>query len=243
MVQCAYAALVSLHGAVAQDGSVVVTGSRDTTVMVWDVNLSSNNSIKRGHADKSAKGDSILMDKPRHVLCGHDDAVSCVALRVELDLVVSGSNDRTCILHGLRKGTYLRSIMHPGGSQMSKMVVSQHGLIVVYSNEDLNLRVCSVNGRWLAVSDSNGRLNSLDVSSCGEYLVCGGDQGQVVLRQLHSLEILRRYDPLGAPISSLVVTPEDCFLVGTQDGSLFVYSIEAQQQRRGSTFFGGLRGR
>lgn len=67
---------------VAVDGSVVVTGSRDTTVMVWDIEHTSIStrrlgSIKDSLTEKRRKSDTVVIsDKPRHVLCGHDDAIT-----------------------------------------------------------------------------------------------------------------------------------------------------------------------
>jgi WD40 repeat protein len=72
----------------------------------------------------------------------------------------------------------------------------------------------------------------MEVSHCGEFLVCGGEQGQVVVYIIQTLEVVRRYDGTGVSISSLTVTPEDCFLVGTQDGSLMVFSLEFQEQNK-----------
>lgn len=223
---------------VAMDGSIVVTGSHDTTVMVWEVTSSTrivNKKVRDAQniPDRIRK-DHILSDKPCHILCGHDDVVTCVAVCVELDLVVSGSKDSSCILHTLWHGRYVRSIYHPNGSALSKMVVSRHGRLVLYSNDDLNLLLYSINGKLLATSETNGRINCMELSSCGEFLVCSGDKGQIILRSMHSLEIVSRYDAMGKVILSLSVTSEDCFLVGTQDGSLLVYSLETPQQRKSS---------
>ncbi|KAJ7525246.1 hypothetical protein O6H91_17G043300 [Diphasiastrum complanatum] len=223
---------------VASDGAVVVTGSRDTTVMVWDVEPSVSLFSKKGlrdeqeSSDRAGKQDLILSDKPRHILCGHDDTVTSVAVRIELDLVISGSKDASCIFHTLREGRYVRSLRHPKGNTISKLAISQHGRVVLYSADDLCIRLCSVNGKWLACAETNGRLNCMKISSCGESLVHGGDQGQIFVRNMHSLDIVRRYDGTGVAITTLFVTPEDCFLVGTQDGSLLVYSIELYSRRK-----------
>lgn len=63
-------------------GYHLVTGSKDTTCVLWDV---SHICV----ANSSPPGPPI--PKPMHVLHGHDRAVSCVALMTELDMVVSGS--------------------------------------------------------------------------------------------------------------------------------------------------------
>ncbi|CAK9237200.1 unnamed protein product [Sphagnum troendelagicum] len=230
---------------VAVDGSVVVTGSCDTTVMVWDIELTSGSIHRRvsrfressSHSEKTSKPEVVvILDKPRHVLCGHDDSVTCIAVRVELDIVVSGSKDTTCILHTLRDGTYVRSLRHPNGSAITMLAVSQHGLLVMYSKDDLSLYVFSINGKLLAHAECKAHVNCMDISDCGDFLVCGGKQGQVVVRSMHTLEVVRLYDGTGVPISALAVTPEDCFIVGTEDGSLLTYSLEIQQQRKAGFF-------
>merc|ERR1712000_592061 len=73
----------------------LVTGSRDCTLVIWDVN---------------PLADRPIMQQPKHVLYGHDDAVNCLAINAELDIVASGSDDGTIIIHKLREGTYIRSI-------------------------------------------------------------------------------------------------------------------------------------
>ncbi|KAL3684694.1 hypothetical protein R1sor_002716 [Riccia sorocarpa] len=221
---------------VAADGSVVVTGSCDTTVMVWEVELAKTRRPMGTRDGSSSAGERmgrldnpvIISNKPRHVLCGHDDAVTCVVVRVELDLVVSGSKDSTCILHTLRQGRYVRSIQHPSKSPISKLLVSQHARLVMFSNEDLSLHLFSVNGKKLAAAETNGRINCMELSSCGEFIVYGGDHGQIVVRSLYTLEVIRKYEGTSSPVTALAMTPEDCFLVGTQEGDLLVYSVVLQ---------------
>lgn len=155
---------------------------------------------------------------------------------MELDIVVSGSKDATCIFHTLRTGRYVRSIRHPNRCPVTNLKVSQHGLVVVYSHGDLSLHVCSINGKWLASVDVKGRLNCMDISHCGHFLVCGGDQGQVLVFKLQTLEVVRRYEGAGVAVTSLTVTPEDCFLVGTYDGALLVFSLEFQYPKKAGFF-------
>ncbi|MCO5593152.1 hypothetical protein L7F22_047158 [Adiantum nelumboides] len=234
--------------AVSSDGSYLVTGSHDTTVMVWEIDVLFHANRKQGLKDiastndRAAKMDNLLFDKPCHVLSGHDDIVTCLAVSVELDLVISGSRDSSCILHTLREGRYVQSIQHPFKSSILRLVLSKHGLLVLFSNDDLIFLLYSINGKHLASSDSNGRMNCIEISSCGEFLVCGGDQGQIVVRSIYTLEVVRRYEGMNTAILSLSVTPEDCFLAGLQDGSLLIYSIERPQQKK-SNLLQALRAR
>ncbi|GFY85908.1 binding protein [Actinidia rufa] len=221
--------------AVTSDGTTLVTGSYDTTVMVWEVSRvrAPEKRVRNTPAEMHRK-DYVIAETPFHILCGHDDIITCLFVSVELDIVISGSKDGTCVFHTLREGRYVRSLRHPSGSALSKLVASCHGRIVFYADDDLNLHLYSINGKHLATSESNGRLNCVELSSCGEFLVCAGDQGQIVVRSMNSLEIVRRYSGVGKIITSLTVTPEECFLAGTRDGSLLVYSIENPQPRKTS---------
>ncbi len=54
-----------------------------------------------------------LVPRPRHVLYGHQDEVTCLALSHELDLVVSGAADGTVLVHTLLQGR-----CGGGGSQL-----------------------------------------------------------------------------------------------------------------------------
>ncbi|KAJ4963542.1 hypothetical protein NE237_023481 [Protea cynaroides] len=213
--------------AVTSDGSILATGSYDTTVMVWEVFRfrATEKRVRYGQMELPKK-DYIIVETPFHILCGHDDVITCLFVSTELDIVISGSKDGTCVFHTLREGRYVRSLQHPSSGALSKLVASRHGRIVFYADDDLSLHLYSINGKHISTSESNGRLNCVELSNCGEFLVCAGDQGQIVVRSMNSLEVVRRYDGVGRIMTSLTVTPEECFLAGTKDGSLLVYSIE-----------------
>ncbi|XP_051118042.1 BEACH domain-containing protein B isoform X2 [Andrographis paniculata] len=220
--------------AVTSDGSILATGSYDTTVMLWEV-VRARAPEKRSRNPRTEMNwkDYVVADSPFHILCGHDDIITCLYASAELDLVISGSKDGTCIFHTLQEGTYVRSLLHPGGRPLSKLVASRHGRIV-FCGDDLSLHLYSINGRHISTAESHGRLSCLELSCCGNFLVCGGEQGQIIVRSMQSLEVLAKYNGMGRSISSLTVTPEECFIAGTKDGSLLVYSIENPHLQKSS---------
>ncbi|CAK7347275.1 unnamed protein product [Dovyalis caffra] len=207
--------------AVTADGSILATGSYDTTVMVWEVlRARTTDKRARNRPTELSRKDYVIADTPFHILCGHDDIITCLCVSVELDLVISGSKDGTCVFHTLREGRYVRSLHHPSGNALSKLVVSRHGRIVFYADDDLSLHLYSINGKHLATAESNGRLNCVELSKCGEFLVCAGDQGQIVVWSMNTFATVRRYNGVGKIITCLTVTEEECFLAGTKDGNL-----------------------
>nr|XP_028963058.1 BEACH domain-containing protein B isoform X2 [Malus domestica] len=219
--------------AVTSDGSFLATGSYDTTIMVWEVFRGRTQEKRpRNTQTEVPRKDYVIVQTPFRILCGHDDIITCLYISVDLDMVISGSKDGTCVFHTLQNGRYVRSLRHPSGCALSKLVASRHGRIVFYADDDLSLHLYSINGKHLASSESNGRLNCFELSRCGEFLVCAGDQGQIVVRSMNSLEVIKKYDGVGKIITSLTVTPEECFLAGTKDGTILVYSIENTQLRK-----------
>jgi len=75
----------------------LVSGSKDCIVIVWEVFPEREN--------------DPVNATPFSFLYGHDDCVNSVAVHAELDIIVSGSDDGTIIVHSLREGQYLRSIL------------------------------------------------------------------------------------------------------------------------------------
>nr|XP_011458851.1 PREDICTED: BEACH domain-containing protein lvsC isoform X3 [Fragaria vesca subsp. vesca] len=221
--------------AVTSDGRFLATGSYDTTIMVWEVFRGRTQEKRpRNTQTELPRKDYVIVETPFRILCGHDDIITCLFISAELDIVISGSKDGTCVFHTLQNGRYVRSLRHPAGCALSKLAASRHGRIVFYADDDLSLHLYSINGKHLASSESNGRLNCIELSGCGEFLVCAGDHGQIVVRSMNSLEVIKKYNGAGKIITSLTVTPEECFLAGTKDGTLLVYSIENPQHRKGS---------
>ena len=120
----------------------LVTGSRDCTLMVWDV---------------STDRELPLKAQPQYILYGHDDSVTCVAINPELDVVVSGSDDGSVIIHNLRDGSYVRSIVD---SAMSYSSIAKSTML---SNAELG--IAEESGLSGDLLDSNGRRLSLRPSS------------------------------------------------------------------------------
>ncbi|KAJ3068520.1 Neurobeachin-like protein 2 [Podochytrium sp. JEL0797] len=164
--------------ALAEDGRTLVTGSRDTTVIAWDVSFSAAGGSSASTGG-SVYGVSIKQDT-RRVFYGHDEEVTCVSISADQDIVVSGSKDGTCIVHALGTAQYLRTI-RPQASLTStlsrfsigKILITRQGL-VVHSEESTS----SVSGAedFSVCSSSSERAveaAAASASNCGGPLATG----------------------------------------------------------------------
>ena len=171
----------------------VIVGSKDCTITVWEL--------------FPERESEPVNASPTLTLYGHDDAINCLAANAELDIIASGSDDGTIILHTLRDGTYLRSITFGkltslGGSSHHPRQASSSEAVTVPNptnfspqqldkdNYRVHMLVISKEGQVLAYSHDGYMLATYSVN--GRYLrmisvreklytMCLSEDGRVVL--------------------------------------------------------------
>ncbi|XP_011603991.2 neurobeachin-like protein 2 isoform X2 [Takifugu rubripes] len=215
-------------------GIYLISGSRDTSCIVWKV-------LQQGGFS------SGLSPRPVQVLCGHDQEVTCVAISTELDMAVSGSKDGTVIVHTIRRGQFLRSLRPPGKSsvpaQISELQVGMEGHIVVQTSLEgcsrrkgqYSVHVYSVNGHLLSSFTTEEQVTALHLVS--EHVILGTAQGSLHIRDLYSLDAPVAPLALKVPVRSVSVTKEcSHILVGLEDGKLIVVGAGKPEEVRSGQF-------
>lgn len=211
--------------ALCERDQVLVTGSRDTTIMVW-----------------STEAFESSNPQPLQVLYGHDDEITCVAVSSDLDVVVSGSKDSTVIVHTLGEGAYIRTIKHPTQGCIDLLALASwaevdsiaHGLgnIIMYSRSDMMMYLFSLNGKLLHQVDTSEVLHVLKIHD-SKYVIYGGEKGYIFIRRLHDLSFVCRYDcrEFGSAIRSVDLSHDERFLfVGLHDGRLIIYGRKEEKK-------------
>nr|CAD7442709.1 unnamed protein product [Timema bartmani] len=201
-------------------GSYLVTGSRDSTCVVWDVSLlGSGSSSSPGHASP----------RPTVTLYGHDRPVTCVGVMTELDMVVSGAQDGTVNIHTIQEGQYIRTLEPIGcqgiDAEITFLALSSQGQIAFAANNKMShsVHVFSTNGESLGSKYVSGRVTGL--VAAGDYLVTVDDAGDLTMSRILGLHPV--YDvPLHVPIQSVVVTTGNThILVPLRDGKVVVLAV------------------
>ncbi|KAJ5068656.1 beach domain-containing protein lvsc [Anaeramoeba ignava] len=186
--------------------NILVTGSRDTTVMLWKFNT------KIGQFDQ----------EPINILYGHDDEVNCVDISTNLDVVVSGSKDGTVIIHTLNQGKYVRSIFDPQKNPIDLLSLSSEGHIVMFSEKNSSLSVYSINAKLLCSKKLVSHLNCWVISKDSEFLLVGTKKGNLEVLYLHNLEVYHSFF-LGHSISAITLSENERYLLaGLENGKLFI---------------------
>ncbi|XP_053323151.1 neurobeachin-like protein 2 isoform X2 [Spea bombifrons] len=201
-------------------GIYLMSGSRDTTCMVWQV-------LQQGGISWN------LSPNPVQVLYGHDDEVTSVAISTELDMAVSGSKDGTIIVHTVRRGQFMRCIKPPCESTLpltvSHLAVGFEGQIIFQSiiegrtslKDKFALHLFSVNGKHLSSVALDEQVTAMCVTQ--DFVVLGTMQCSLQIRDLQSLAPAVPPLPMKVPVHCVSVTKENSHvLVGLEDGKLIV---------------------
>ncbi|XP_066543971.1 neurobeachin-like protein 1 isoform X1 [Amia ocellicauda] len=211
-------------------GIHLISGSRDTTCMVWQI-------LQQGGVPVG------LSPKPLQILYGHTDEIVSVTVSTELDMAVSGSRDGTVIIHTIRRGQYMRSLRPPCESSLPvtilNLAVSWEGHLIIHTSieskstlKDKNaLHLYSVNGKHLCSENLKEQVTDLCVS--GEYLVLGSVQGFLSIRDLYSLALCSSPIAMRVPVHCISVTKEGSHaLVGLEDGKLIIVGVGKPAEMR-----------
>ena len=242
--------------AVSETGDFVVSGSKDATVLVWAGHafmekrergeegggggLASAGAmgmaamgVVGGARRSTAHSELLLCDRPKHVLYGHDDEVTCVAVSAQYDLVASGGRDGSIILHTLRTGRYTRTVPPPASARPAAvrfLHVTIHGVLVAYFLHTSTLCTFTINGRPLQSVALSDRLFALLVSPNGAHVMAGGEAGVVSVFRVSDLVCVQQLtgstDNM-ATIRCLSLTPnEQHLLAGTAKGEMLIYALD-----------------
>uniref|UniRef100_A0AAR2KXF5 Neurobeachin n=1 Tax=Pygocentrus nattereri TaxID=42514 RepID=A0AAR2KXF5_PYGNA len=192
----------------------IVSGSRDATLLLWY--WSGRHHIIGDNPNNT----------PRAVLTGHDYEVVCVSVCAELGLVISGAKEGPCLVHTIT-GDLLRALEGLDNCTLPRLIsVSSEGhCIICYERGQF----CnfSINGKLLAQMEINDSTRAILLSSDGQTLVSGGDNGVVEVWQACDFKQLYIYPGCDAGIRAMDLSHDQRTLItGMASGSIVAFNID-----------------
>ncbi|XP_015197377.1 neurobeachin isoform X17 [Lepisosteus oculatus] len=196
----------------------IVSGSRDATLLLWY--WSGRHHIIGDNPNNSD------YPAPRAVLTGHDHEVVCVSVCAELGLVISGAKEGPCLVHTIT-GDLLRALEGPENCLCPRLIsVSSEGHCIICYERG---RFCnfSINGKLLAQMEINDSTRAILLSSDGQNLVTGGDNGVVEVWQACDFKQLYIYPGCDAGIRAMDLSHDQRTLItGMASGSIVAFNID-----------------
>lgn len=173
--------------ALSHDSNYLVTGSRDTTVILWRIHQAG--SLHKKNAPEpppttptTPRSPSVSnlteirrrrIEGPMHVLRGHLEEVTSCSVSPDLGLVVSSSNMSGVLLHSLRTGRLIRKL---NVAEAHAVCLSSQGVILVWNESKKRLSTFTVNGLPIAttvLSPFCGRVSCIEISTDGHFALMG----------------------------------------------------------------------
>jgi cytochrome c len=182
--------------AVSADGAIALSGSFDTSAILWSLKSGSAEQVLRFH-DSAVNAVALLPDgrlvtggedgriaiwrrgetQPQHVLAGHTAPVVALAVSPDGKRIASGSWDRTVRVWPVEGGTPVTLEGHQ--QNVNGVAFASDGKSIVSVSHDPQLRIWPLDGAPPTVVTLPVPLNSVAVASTGE-IVAGAADGKVL---------------------------------------------------------------
>ncbi|KAJ5075961.1 beige/beach-related [Anaeramoeba ignava] len=201
---------------IACTDTIFVTGSRDTTVVVWDI-LSSKKPIQI---------------QQRYQLTDHKYEVNCVAINQEYDMLVTGSEGGSVLIYSLNSGRFFCSLdlknLNEKTSKILQVRINNNGGIIVFSSNIISsifstsytFSFYSINARFLGSISFGYPITSWDVSFNNLYLVVGCENEKMEIFDLQNYKRVKSFK-ITSRCSSVCITNDGKYLlVGCENGML-----------------------
>jgi WD40 repeat protein len=173
--------------AITADGKRAVSGSDDTTLKVWDLELG----------------------KELATLSGHSMSVSAVAIAPDGRLMVSGSEDATLKVWDLERGQELVTLSGHSGAVWA-VAIMPDGKHVISGSADGSLKLWNLeSGQETRTLSHGGSVWAVAVMPDGTLAVSGSRDGTVRLWELASGELLAAETWSDSDIRAAMIVPRE----------------------------------
>ncbi|KAE8685097.1 hypothetical protein F3Y22_tig00111100pilonHSYRG00023 [Hibiscus syriacus] len=247
------------------DSNYLVTGSRDSTVLLWRIHRASKGSSSTSetpttpHIPATPSRDSlakIIADKslkrriegPIHVLRGHHREILRCCVSTDLGMVVSCGLPSDALLHSMRTGCLIRRL---AGVEADAIYLSSEGIVLTWNQSQQTLSTFTLNGVLVARAQltSLGSIGCMEISVDSESALIGmnstlrnknRDLSVSNLPFAFWIYILKVFYVLelkeGQDITALALNEDNTnLLVSTADKQLIVFTDPALSSKSGGT--------
>ncbi|OUZ99482.1 BEACH domain [Macleaya cordata] len=176
--------------ALSPDSNYLVTGSQDTTLILWRIHRASTSNSSTisesspGSGTPTSTSSSNLanlitdntrkrrIEGPLHVMRGHLREVTCCCVNSDLGVVVSCSQSSDVLLHSIRRGRLIKRL---AGVEANSVCLSSAGVVMTWNKSQQKLCTFTLNGVPIATANlsTSSTISCMEVSFDGESALIG----------------------------------------------------------------------
>ncbi len=225
-------------------GKYVVSGSKDNTVKLWDVSTGMEIRTFTGHPSKVksvafspdgkyvASGGAwdnpiiklwdVSTGKKIRTFTGHTNEVNSIAFSPDGRFVISGSSDCTIKLWYIKTGKVIRTMngtIGPFARRVKSVAFSDDGKNVISGSncEYEPLKIWDIiTGKEIRNLTYKGSVNSIALSSDGQYLVSGSDNNTIKIWDISAGKEIYTLKGHTSDVTSVAISPDWQYVASTQ---------------------------
>lgn len=241
--------------AIAPDNTLLISGSYDKNIKLWQLNVGQAISSLRGHTDQihglaiswegavlaSASADKTirLWDLTRRkIICtlggffaGHSEAVLAVAICRNREILISGGADRIVRLWNWRKGREIHTLTGYI-SPVSSLAIQPDGETFITGDGPSRLRVRQTyDGKLVQSFKTTTLISSLAFNPGGRAIAIGGMDGTVELREATTGELIRALTGHTDRVSAVVFSPDrETLATSSWDRTIKLWQVDTGRE-------------
>ncbi|CAG5084256.1 Similar to qui-1: Protein qui-1 (Caenorhabditis elegans), partial [Cotesia congregata] len=236
--------------AVTQQSQYLLTGSEDTSIIVWDIKeltlkrricehiapvltvtpALNNSVIVSGGEDSRIIATSLLTGEVLMKVDHHRGPVTAVKIDTAGDVLISGSADSTVCLWSLENFQLLNSITLPSPVAMLDVSIDSVFLLAVCEDNKLYLRSLATGTEIHSLRGHQGPVKSLSLAKDCRRAVAGGVDGRVSIFDMHSGKLIKPLNTnSSADVSFVKVTDKDDFLITASGNRVTFWSFRGDE--------------
>ncbi|MBI5667889.1 MAG: protein kinase [Chloroflexi bacterium] len=236
--------------AYSPDGRTALSGSRDSTAILWNVATGEILHRLEGHSDwvwdvafspdgrlaltASADKTLVLWDVESGELVrrleGHDSVVRSAAFSTDGEQLVSGAEDGALLLWDVETGDVLRTMR--SNAPIFDVAFSKSSVTALSAGRDGVITLWNVQaGEPLLTfgADGSGHTNevwSVAYTPDDSGLLSASEDGTLILWSFESPQPVRRYEGHASRVTSAAFSPDgQTFVSGSEDNSIIVWDV------------------
>lgn len=207
--------------ALSGDGRLLVSGSRDRTIKLWN----------------------LRTGKALYTLSGHAAPVTAIAFSADGSLLISSSEDRTLRFWHVKTGTLLRTLT--GYEVFTTLALSADRQLLVGCGQNGRVHFWRLNTDPIAygIYDQETLMVSVALSRDGQQVITGSSQHLIAMHQGRTGELLRTWAAHFTVVTAIALNPVNpSFAAGGEDGTLQCWADQTAQSERSSHLLMGHQG-